>query len=1210
MYTALIASLPLAVICLLQTDAPNLSNNRSRPWAVEGAATQTNQTYVKDLERYSTSIQTSRVQLDLEKPKNEETSTLSSSAKTNEEMTEQKLSHGTHTSAFVKQTEGLDRAGSDNSTQKSATYIFYGLDGENSSRAFVDLSPQEKISDGLKEEAYDVRTYESRAKPYSNVVTSYPVLTYNKSWPLLLLQNEVQKSLAKDGASKNETSKDDTELFKLREQLPLNNSISENGTAVAASLNGNSFVHEQVKEIDSLSDDNDIDMAVTFTCEGRCDNKISFPCSCSATCVFYGTCCENLSQDCPRVWEEGQFLYDQIRESDFVCDADLKIYKIVSCPGFIESKEVGSSNSETPMMGIENAGNNVVNTTPETKDSTMSISTSLTEADKQIQEPLWQRLIKALTAGPFTDSNTGLTFTSKAIYDCLGMSPKTAMPWSLKFRYNSISPIKLEDVDNFQHLEEYYPEFDKNIFRAHLCLPDLIDTCKPTADSEQVSERNENKCKNTTAIVSSSDETRKFYRNRFCAYCNEERHRRYALLTTNRMPMREPELFVLMSMSDSKFNFALRTQHALTRDPFPWTQAQCSLPDPISFSTGLHVDSRSSESGEPSICSATCGDSRFTLGSDGVCRARHLALLAIADDGLTRLCPSAVTGLAKFLACGLKSEIKNLQKADVGASSVAVMFDSTFNKSLYVVKSYMALARQSALYFSNSIDDTISNVRIVALLVKSLRDYRLSQTLCPEIKENIENDFSKTIQTTSLITRLQLWMWKLDFLKSMQQLRGPIVDNQTTTTVCLSPVYDSYQVEDVDPKHLGCIDDPVYERDADWITKFLDSPCFSHFENLQSPGANGAISMIKDREILLVKQSDLRPSDHCSTGALMADRLELKSLTPGLDLALAAYAVGYPGLRMDESSMESFQKIEKIGEGTYGVVYKAKEKVSGKHVALKKIRLDAESEGVPSTAIREIALLKELEHMNVVRLLDVVHCESKLYLVFEYLTKDLKKYMDSFPPSEHLNPALIKSYMFQLLSGISYCHSHRVLHRDLKPQNLLIDMEGNIKIADFGLARAFGVPVRTYTHEVVTLWYRAPEILLGSRYYSTPVDVWSLGCILVEMVRRAALFPGDSEIDQLFRIFRTLGTPDEASWPGVTSLPDYKSSFPRWPVKEVRCLVPHMCPEGQDLLQSSVSHLISPLTHKAAAPAVIVNLPQPTQVQHVTWLSHKAAALL
>ncbi|XP_071103977.1 cyclin-dependent kinase 2-like isoform X1 [Haliotis cracherodii] len=263
--------------------------------------------------------------------------------------------------------------------------------------------------------------------------------------------------------------------------------------------------------------------------------------------------------------------------------------------------------------------------------------------------------------------------------------------------------------------------------------------------------------------------------------------------------------------------------------------------------------------------------------------------------------------------------------------------------------------------------------------------------------------------------------------------------------------------------------------------------------------------------------------------------------------------------------MENFQKIEKIGEGTYGVVYKARDKINNRLVALKKIRLDAESEGVPSTAIREISLLKELDHPNVVRLLDVVHSEMKLYLVFEYLNQDLKKYMDCAPPAG-LAPALVKSYLHQLLQGIGYCHSHRVLHRDLKPQNLLIDTEGNIKLADFGLARAFGVPVRTYTHEVVTLWYRAPEILLGSRFYSTPVDVWSLGCIFAEMITRRALFPGDSEIDQLFRVFRTLGTPDETVWPGVTQLPDFKSSFPKWAHRNVGTVVPNLCAEGTDLL--------------------------------------------
>ncbi|XP_038644945.1 cyclin-dependent kinase 2-like isoform X4 [Scyliorhinus canicula] len=164
--------------------------------------------------------------------------------------------------------------------------------------------------------------------------------------------------------------------------------------------------------------------------------------------------------------------------------------------------------------------------------------------------------------------------------------------------------------------------------------------------------------------------------------------------------------------------------------------------------------------------------------------------------------------------------------------------------------------------------------------------------------------------------------------------------------------------------------------------------------------------------------------------------------------------------------MDNFQKVEKIGEGTYGVVYKAMNKVTGEMVALKKIRLDAEMEGVPSTAIREISLLKELNHPNIVKLLDVIHSEKKLYLVFEFLNQDLKKYMDSAPPTG-LPLQLVKSYLFQLLQGVAFCHSHRVLHRDLKPQNLLINDAGAIKLADFGLARAFGVPVRTYTHEQI-----------------------------------------------------------------------------------------------------------------------------------------------
>jgi len=264
--------------------------------------------------------------------------------------------------------------------------------------------------------------------------------------------------------------------------------------------------------------------------------------------------------------------------------------------------------------------------------------------------------------------------------------------------------------------------------------------------------------------------------------------------------------------------------------------------------------------------------------------------------------------------------------------------------------------------------------------------------------------------------------------------------------------------------------------------------------------------------------------------------------------------------------MERYQKLEKIGEGTYGVVYKAKDRVSGQIVALKRIRLDAEDEGIPSTAIREISLLKELRHPNIVRLFDVVHTEKKLTLVFEYLDQDLKKYLDVCEGG--LDPTILKAFLFQLITGVAYCHHHRVLHRDLKPQNLLINREGELKLADFGLARAFGIPVRSYTHEVVTLWYRAPDVLLGSRHYSTPVDIWSIGCIFAEMTNGTPLFTGTSERTQLDTIFRHLGTPDESTFPGISQLPDWRSDFPAYsPPSSLNALVPNLEEEGVNLLQ-------------------------------------------
>ncbi|KAL3275734.1 hypothetical protein HHI36_020480 [Cryptolaemus montrouzieri] len=235
---------------------------------------------------------------------------------------------------------------------------------------------------------------------------------------------------------------------------------------------------------------------------------------------------------------------------------------------------------------------------------------------------------------------------------------------------------------------------------------------------------------------------------------------------------------------------------------------------------------------------------------------------------------------------------------------------------------------------------------------------------------------------------------------------------------------------------------------------------------------------------------------------------------------------------------EAYIKLEQLGEGSYATVYKGFSNLQNQVVALKEIRLQ-EEEGAPFTAIREASLLKELKHANIVTLHDIVHTRTTLTFVFEYVHTDLSQYLERH--NGGLDSRNVRLFLFQLLRGLSYCHKRRVLHRDVKPQNLLISEIGELKLADFGLARAKSVPSHTYSHEVVTLWYRPPDVLLGSTEYSTSLDMWGVGCIFVEMITGVAIFPGVRDTyDQLHKIFKVLGTPTEEDWEGVTRLPGYK----------------------------------------------------------------------
>ena len=267
-----------------------------------------------------------------------------------------------------------------------------------------------------------------------------------------------------------------------------------------------------------------------------------------------------------------------------------------------------------------------------------------------------------------------------------------------------------------------------------------------------------------------------------------------------------------------------------------------------------------------------------------------------------------------------------------------------------------------------------------------------------------------------------------------------------------------------------------------------------------------------------------------------------------------------------EKRLNEFRKVRKIGEGTYGEVYEAIDTTNNRRVAMKKMRIENKDEGIPITALREMCILKHLRHENVVQLYEIIQDVDKIVLIFEYADMDLKIYVDKEKGIKDLK--LIQQFTLQILNGLYYCNINRIIHRDLKPQNLLlITSEMKLKLCDFGLSRMFSLPMGKMTHEIITLWYRPPEVLLGIENYTTKVDSWSIGCIMAEMITGKPLFPGDSEIGQLFKIFQIMGTPNEESWPGITKLKDYSINFPQWKPKKLKDLFPNFDKDGLDLME-------------------------------------------
>ncbi|KAI8888021.1 Pkinase-domain-containing protein [Backusella circina FSU 941] len=268
-----------------------------------------------------------------------------------------------------------------------------------------------------------------------------------------------------------------------------------------------------------------------------------------------------------------------------------------------------------------------------------------------------------------------------------------------------------------------------------------------------------------------------------------------------------------------------------------------------------------------------------------------------------------------------------------------------------------------------------------------------------------------------------------------------------------------------------------------------------------------------------------------------------------------------------------YERLNHIEEGSYGIVFRARDKETGEIVALKKLKLEPEQGGFPVTSLREIHALMIIKHPNIVNVREIVmgNQMDQVFIVMDFIDHDLKGLMSDkrtpFSQSE------VKTLMQQLLSAVSLMHDNWIIHRDLKTSNLLLNNRGEIKVADFGLARKYGSPLGNMTQMVVTLWYRAPELLLGAKEYSIAIDMWSVGCIFAELLNNEPLLPGRGEIDQLDKIFKLLGSPTEEIWPGFSELPHAKNLAPVYQsYSNLRSKVTILTQAGMDLLSKMLTY--------------------------------------
>ena len=415
--------------------------------------------------------------------------------------------------------------------------------------------------------------------------------------------------------------------------------------------------------------------------------------------------------------------------------------------------------------------------------------------------------------------------------------------WSLRLEYRYASPLNLEDLEpllNFNSM--YMPMFNEKLLIPHLCIQNVIRNCSEVFDAELPDGNYKEKCENSSSLVISTGGKTRTYANRFCAYCNEGYHDRLRLEKNHNLNIKRSELQIIMAVSSSN-RYSLTVANALGHN-IPWRATKCYISEPPDQQT--YMENTPTVQSNRTVCVAQCGGRDFILSPEGMCKARNMLVVAIAAKSLPLMCPSALPGLANFIACGLKSFSSVLKFADVRPSPVSVQYDTRLNRSLNVLTLNIDLPTEVNDPFLELVD-TLNHLVILA---KCLKAYGVPRNICPRRKHdrNSAEVTEKKMSSRSLKMVMSSIFFRSLFSNRTNQFRGSLVDENYTTTVC-SDYITLYSKREYGPNYLICMESGVFQRDAEIIAAFSNSQCFDFLHNTTSK-AMGCGSLVDSHETL------------------------------------------------------------------------------------------------------------------------------------------------------------------------------------------------------------------------------------------------------------------------------------------------------------------------------------------------------------------------